>query len=63
MVAVVSVCDLPDGVYAGKWGGYSVEVNHNGQSHKLKTETGVRGINIPCLVTVSGSSAHVEVNR
>lgn len=63
MTNVVDGCDLPDGQYLGKWGGYSVRVEADGQVHTMQTKDGVRGMNIPCTVSVSKGQATVEVNR
>lgn len=60
---IKDMCNFPDGSYAGKWGGYTVEVLVGVCTHKLLTVDGVRGMNIPCTVTVKGGSGIVEVSR
>lgn len=50
-------CTLPDGIYNGIWGGYVIEVHYNGDTYELKTEEGVRGVNIKVIVTVSNGVA------
>lgn len=35
----------------------------DGQVHTMQTKDGVRGMNIPCTVSVSKGQATVEVNR
>ena len=51
---------LFDGVYDGVWGGYLVVVVHDGTTYHIHTHVGVRGINIPCKVTVLNGVATVE---
>lgn len=41
-----------NGTYSGVWGGYVIEVNIRDKKIELTTETGVRGLNIPVLVTL-----------
>ena len=43
---------LPNGDYEALWGGYEVETVINGKKHRIYTTTGVRGMNIPCIVRV-----------
>ena len=43
---------LPDGTYPGIWGGYNIDVKHNGKTYHLKTDIGVRGMGFPVVVTV-----------
>jgi hypothetical protein len=42
----------PDGEYDGVMGGYNVSFQHAGHEYRLHTETGVRGMNIPCIVKI-----------
>lgn len=53
---------LPDGEYGGVWSAYSVEVVHDSRRHHFRTADGVRGINVPCRVTVVEGKATVEVD-
>lgn len=50
---------LPDGTYTGYWGGYVVEFHHEGQDYTLKTSIGIKGINIPCVITIKGDDIEV----
>jgi len=45
--------NINNGSYPGRWGGYVVTVDVNGDRVKLNTQSGVRGINIPvvCIYT------------
>lgn len=52
---------LPDGTYSGIWGGYEVWFILDGWRHTFRTEGGVRGTRVPCMVTISGGGQHVEV--
>lgn len=55
---------LPDGVYAGIWGGYVIEVNYKDKYYELKTEEGVRGGGIKVMVTIKGDiMSFEEVNN
>ena len=51
---------LPDGIYTGKWGGYSIEVHYNQNTYELTTEEGVRGINISVVITIKDGVATFE---
>lgn len=55
--AVPQETTLPDGTYVGKWGGYTIRVNHNGNEYDMKTEEGVRGIGIGVVVTITNGVA------
>lgn len=52
---------IPDGQYPGFWGGYSVRFVADRLDVSASTEIGVRGLNIPCIVTVFAGVATVEV--
>lgn len=43
---------LPDGVYTGTWGGSVIDIYYNNRFYELKTDHGVRGINIKVIVTI-----------
>ncbi len=49
-VEKVSKSYLPIGTHNGLWTAYEVVV---GEEWRLRTEIGMRGINVPCLVTVT----------
>ena len=52
---------VPPGEYQGIWGGHHVFI---GNMWRLTTEDGVRGIDIPCTVTVEeNGSASVVANN
>ena len=51
---------LPDGIYFGKWGGYMIIVQYNEKTYELKTEEGVRGINISVVVSIKDGVATFE---
>ena len=51
---------LPDGLYNGIWGGYVIELTHNGKKYELNTEEGVRGINIKVVVEIKDGVATFE---
>ena len=43
---------VPDGTYSGLWGGYIVDFTYNGDKYRADTKNGVRGMNIPCNITI-----------
>ena len=43
---------LPDGLYDGTWSGYVIEITYKGDTYKLATEAGVKGINIKVVVEI-----------
>lgn len=43
---------LPDGLYTGTWGGYTISLRYADKEYELKTEEGVRGIGIPVVIEV-----------
>lgn len=43
---------IPDGQYTGRWGGYEINFEHDGQPVNVRTKIGVRGINIPCTFRI-----------
>lgn len=51
---------LPDGIYIGSWGGYVIELHHQGIIYELKTEEGVRGSGIKVVVTINNGIATYE---
>jgi hypothetical protein len=50
---------LPIGRYYGKWSGYEVKVNHDGEEWFLKTNDGVRGLDIDVEVRVRPNETKV----
>ncbi len=52
--------DVPNGAYEGKWSGYQAEFEHDGRTHRVQTDIGVRGLNCPCIVTVKDGAALVK---
>ena len=57
---VPRIATLPDGYYSGKWGGYIIELIHNGKSYELETEQGVKGIGINVFVEIKDGVATFE---
>jgi hypothetical protein len=57
---VKEVDKIPFGVYDGLWGGYIVQVIINNKKYELKTENGVRGMNIPVKVISNADGVFVE---
>lgn len=49
---IPKITTLPNGFYTGRWGGYIVEVVYQQKIFELKTEEGVRGMNIPVIVEI-----------
>jgi ribosomal protein L11 len=63
-IKVPEVTSVPDGNYSGTWGGYIINVKIKDKEYQMKTEKGVRGINIPVVVTVKdGKATFVELNN
>ena len=62
-VAIKSVkfSELPHGTYRGVWGGYEVVLNVDDVEYHLKTQNGVRGIDIPCTVYIAKDSVTASV--
>jgi len=53
--------EIEDGSYAGKWSGYVIKWETPYGAYEAKTETGVRGIDVPCTVLVqSGDCSFVR---
>lgn len=48
---------LPDGAYRGRWTGYVIDVYLHPIKYQMKTEEGVRGFNIPVIVTIKNGIA------
>lgn len=48
---------LPDGLYLGLLGGYNISVKYNDCEYNLSIKEGIRGFNIPVVVTVKDGEA------
>lgn len=60
-VMAFSIEALPVGEYPGFWGGYEATFKvHGGATIKVKTETGVRGMLMPCKLVVDENGAHIK---
>lgn len=57
---VTAVTTLPDGFYAGTWGGSEIELKIGGKTYTLITEEGVRGIDIKVVVEIKDGEATFE---
>lgn len=57
------LADLPDGEYAGEWSGYVVDCLINDGHCRFTTEDRVRGVFVPCIITVKGGEASVRAVR
>jgi hypothetical protein len=44
--------DAPNGAHSGFWSGYHVAFSVDGFWYELHTRDGVRGVRVPCTVTV-----------
>ena len=49
---IPKVSELPDGLYAGTWGGYSIDVRVKDKEYRMKTEEGIRGFGIKVVVEI-----------
>ena len=54
-------CTLPDGLYYGTWGAYTIEVLYKGKTYTLRTEEGVRGIGYNVVAQIKGDEMTFEV--
>lgn len=57
---LVNMTDIPDGEYPGKWSSYQIEFVAGGVTYTATTESGVRGLGIPVIVTVKGGHVTFE---
>jgi len=53
---------IPVGIYYGLWSGYEVKFSYNGEDYFFQTDLGVRGINIPCKITLEDTRILVDTN-
>lgn len=56
-------CDwplVPDGAYLGTWSGYVAKFEHDGGKYEVKTVMGVRGLNIPVIISIHGEEITVS---
>ena len=60
VVRVESSDGIQDGVFDGLWSGYTVEWEMPAGTYKGKASRGVRGMNIPCTVTIKNARVSVE---
>lgn len=60
VVTCVPIRNLPNGDYAGTWGGYEVEVTIGDVDYIMKTKGGIRTISAPCVVRVKDGVVTVE---
>lgn len=51
---------LPPGQYPGTWGGCLVEFATTTGTFEVETSTAVRGLGVPCIVTIQGGRLTVE---
>lgn len=56
----VEATSIPDGEYAGVWGGYLARFRVDGVIHMVDTNIGIRTPNAPCIVTVEGGKVFVR---
>lgn len=49
---ISQVVTLPDGIYKGTWSAYVIELKYENEIYELRTEIGVRGINIPVVIEI-----------
>lgn len=54
---------LPNGEYHGTWSGSVVTLQFDGYTIEIKTSDTIRGINIPCVVTVNGGEIEITTRR
>ena len=54
----INKIDIPDGTYQGLWSGYDVVIEGLGDI-KIKTSDGIKGINVPCTITVKNREARI----
>lgn len=52
----------PDGTYAGTWSGYEVAFSADGLRYKADTQVGIRGMDVPCEVTVINGEITIQAN-
>lgn len=54
---IPQITTLPNGFYNGLWGGDVIEIKSEGKYYQLKTEEGVRGMNIKVIVEIKDGVA------
>lgn len=55
---------LPDGIYIGTWGGYTIDVRYHDIQYELTVEEGVRGVGFKVVVVVKdGIATFEEINN
>lgn len=60
-VVVASPRTIPNGVYSGFWSGYHVEFAVEGLEYEGRSEHGVKGIQVPCQVTVTATAEGSDI--
>lgn len=54
---------IPNGIYMGTYGGYTVVITHDGRTFHLTTEEGVKGIGYKVMVKVfNGEINFLSIN-
>ena len=55
---------LPDGVFAGMWGGSEIEVVFENKKYILTTDEGIRGFGVKVVVSIiDGKGTFVELKN
>jgi len=60
-VKIPKQVSLPDGIYAGTWGGSIIEIFYDKVWYELTTQEGVRGIGYKVVVTIKDQIATFEI--
>ena len=60
-IEVNDISDVLDyGNYQGIWSGYTVVINHNNTKTFIDVNKGIRGLNIPCWVSITETGIEIE---
>lgn len=51
---------LPNGNYYGLASGFTIDVIHKDDKYQIDTDTGVKGMNVPCNVSVKDGVVTVD---
>lgn len=57
----VGIVDLRDGGYHAYWSGWTIQVVILPENKFYKTDRGMKGINVPCWVTVKDGKGSIIV--
>lgn len=60
---IVNMVTPKDGVYPGKWSGYSVVMEYNGDVLRFSTTNGIQAMNVPVSVTISKGRATIQLRQ